>query len=88
MPDLAAWTCPAPLADSPTIVMGHGGGGAMSAELVEHLFLPAFQDPAAATELGDAVGDAAVVALGGARVAFTTDSFVVRPPVLPRRLHR
>ncbi|KQC36793.1 MULTISPECIES: hydrogenase expression/formation protein HypE [unclassified Frankia] len=77
--DLAAWTCPAPLADSPTIVMGHGGGGAMSAELVEHLFLPAFRGPAAATELADA----AVVALGGARVAFTTDSFVVRPLFFP-----
>ena len=31
-----------PLRDTPTIVMGHGGGGAMSGELVEHLFLPAF----------------------------------------------
>ena len=34
------WACPVPLRDSPTIVMGHGGGGAMSAELIEHLFLP------------------------------------------------
>ena len=45
--DFEGWTCPVPLRDTPTIVMGHGGGGAMSAELVEHLFLPAFGDAAA-----------------------------------------
>src|SRR4029079_6027494 len=38
------WTCPLPLRDSPTVVMGHGGGGAMSGELVETVFLPAFAD--------------------------------------------
>ena len=32
--DVEGWTCPLPLRDSPTVVMGHGGGGSMSAELV------------------------------------------------------
>jgi len=27
--DMEAWVCPMPLRDSPNIVMGHGGGGAM-----------------------------------------------------------
>lgn len=76
--DLQAWVCPAPLRDSPTIVMGHGGGGAMSAELVEHLFLPAF-GAAADAELGDS----AVVSVGGVRLAFSTDSYVVKPLVFP-----
>ena len=40
--DIETWACPVPLRDTPNIVMGHGGGGAMSGELVEHLFLPAF----------------------------------------------
>ena len=40
--DFEGWACPVPLRDSPTIVMGHGGGGQMSAELIEHLFVPAF----------------------------------------------
>ena len=70
--------CPVPLRDSPNIVMGHGGGGAMSGELIEHLFLPAF-GPAAAAELGDA----AVVDVNGSRLAFSTDSFVVKPLVFP-----
>jgi hydrogenase expression/formation protein HypE len=77
-PDFEGWSCPVPLRDSPTIVMGHGGGGQLSAELIEHLFLPAFggQTPAA-------LADSAVVTLGGARLAFSTDSFVVRPLFFP-----
>ncbi|MFD7919307.1 hydrogenase expression/formation protein HypE [Streptomyces sp. NPDC059740] len=57
--------------------MGHGGGGALSAELVRHLFLPAF-----GTE-GDRLSDSARFTLGGARLAFSTDSFVVRPLFFP-----
>ncbi|MFE3193842.1 hydrogenase expression/formation protein HypE [Nocardia sp. NPDC059240] len=76
--DLANWVCPMPLRDSPNIVMGHGGGGAMSGELVEHLFLPAF---GAAGQAG--MGDSAVLTVGTARLAFSTDSFVVKPMVFP-----
>jgi hydrogenase expression/formation protein HypE len=73
------WACPLPLRDHPTVVMGHGGGGALSAELVEHLFLPAYADPALAQ-----LGDSAVLDVpGGARIAFSTDSFVVRPLFFP-----
>ena len=76
--DMESWVCPAPLRDSPNILMGHGGGGAMSAELIEHLFLPAFGPAADA-----GMGDSAVVDIGGARLAFSTDSFVVKPMVFP-----
>ncbi|SNT04601.1 hydrogenase expression/formation protein HypE [Rhodococcoides kyotonense] len=76
--DIESWTCPAPLRDSPNVVMGHGGGGALSAELIEHLFLPAFGSAATA-----GLGDSAVVEIGAARLAFSTDSYVVRPMVFP-----
>ena len=78
--DPGAWECPLPLRDYPRIVIGHGGGGRLSAELIEHVFLPAFGNPAL-----DALGDASVLALpeGAGRIAFTTDSFVVRPLVFP-----
>jgi hydrogenase expression/formation protein HypE len=76
--DFGAWTCPLPLQDYPRIVIGHGGGGKLSAELVEHLFLPAFQNAALS-----ALGDASVLSLPPGRVAFTTDSFVVRPLFFP-----
>ncbi|OEU89109.1 hydrogenase expression/formation protein HypE [Streptomyces oceani] len=77
-PEVTGWTCPAPLRDTPRIVMGHGGGGALSAELVEHLFAPALAGPALAE-----LTDSSVVTLGGARLAFSTDSYVVRPLFFP-----
>ena len=82
-PDVAGFTCPAPLRDRPQIVLGHGGGGALSRDLVEHIFLPAFGNPVL-----DRLGDSSVLDLGprlagGGRLAFSTDSFVVRPLVFP-----
>jgi hydrogenase expression/formation protein HypE len=82
-PDFSNWSCPLPLADYPTIVMGHGGGGKLGNELVEHLFLPAFRNPAL-----ENLGDAAVletkdIVATGARLALSTDSFVVRPLFFP-----
>jgi hydrogenase expression/formation protein HypE len=77
-PDFSNWSCPLPLAGYPTIVMGHGGGGKLGNELVEHLFLPAFRNPAL-----ENLGDAAVLDLGTGRVAMSTDSFVVQPLFFP-----
>jgi len=77
-PDFSNWSCPLPLADYPTIVMGHGGGGKLGNELVEHLFLPAFRNPAL-----ESLGDAAVLETAGARLAMSTDSFVVQPLFFP-----
>jgi len=76
--DFENWTCPVPLRDTPAVVMGHGGGGAMSAELVEHLFLPAYGAAAETT-----LGDSAVLPLGAERIAFSTDSYVVKPMFFP-----
>ncbi|WP_176742872.1 hydrogenase expression/formation protein HypE [Streptomyces sp. MnatMP-M27] len=58
--------------------MGHGGGGALSAELTRHLFLPAYGGEAL-----EGLTDSAAVTLGGARLAFSTDSYVVRPLFFP-----
>ena len=76
--DVEGWTCPLPLRDTPTIVMGHGGGGAMSGELIEQLFLPAFGGAARAE-----LGDSAVLTVPPGRLAFSTDSFVVKPMFFP-----
>jgi len=78
MPDFSNWSCPLPLVGYPSIVMGHGGGGKLGNELVEHLFLPAFRNPAL-----ENLGDAAVLDLGSGRVAMSTDSFVVQPLFFP-----
>ena len=77
-PDFSNWICPLPLRDYPSIVMGHGGGGKLGSELVEHLFLPAFRNPAL-----ENLGDAAVFELAQGRLAMSTDSFVVQPLFFP-----
>lgn len=74
----AAVTCPLPLQDYPRIVLGHGGGGQLSQDLIDHVFRPAFNNPVL-----NALGDAAVLQAGTQRLAFATDSFVVRPLFFP-----
>ncbi|MBY0502436.1 MAG: hydrogenase expression/formation protein HypE [Bryobacteraceae bacterium] len=58
--------------------MGHGGGGRLSADLVEHLILPAFGGQSAG-----ALGDSTVVPPIAGRLAISTDSYVVRPLFFP-----
>ncbi len=60
------------------VLLGHGGGGTLSSELLRELFLPAFSNPWL-----DALGDAAVLPMGGRRLAMSTDSYVVKPLFFP-----
>ncbi len=76
--DIDSLACPLPLRDYPHVVMGHGGGGKLSAELIEGVFLPAFQNSSL-----DALGDSTPLLLPGSRVAVSTDSFVVQPLFFP-----
>ena len=76
--NLLGWTCPRPLQNYPTIVMGHGAGGKMMADLIEHLFAPAFDNEWLAQ-----MGDATALDLPAGKTAFTTDSFVVSPLFFP-----
>ena len=79
--DPATWSCPVPLREGAVVVMGHGAGGALSAELIDDVVVPALApDPGAVLR---SLGDAAVVDVGGATVAISTDSFVVRPLAFP-----
>jgi hydrogenase expression/formation protein HypE len=62
----------------PTIVMGHGSGGKMMADLIQHMFASAFQN-----DILNQLGDSATFNINGSRLAFTTDSFVVSPLFFP-----
>ena len=73
-----ALACPAPLVSTDRILLGHGSGGRMTAELIARCFLPAFRN-----EHLDRLDDAAVMSIGGARIAFTTDAYVVTPLFFP-----
>jgi len=82
--NLTNFVCPLPLRRYPQIVMGHGSGGQMMNELIEHLFHPAFTGTESAEPLSDAaVLDLSEVLADGSRLAFSADSFVVSPPVFP-----
>lgn len=71
-------TCPVPLPAKDTVLLGHGSGGRLTAELIRKLFLPALANPTLAK-----LDDQAILSVKGTRLAFTTDSFVVKPLFFP-----
>ena len=71
-------SCPVPRVADDRIVLAHGGGGRLTHQLIEKIFIPAFANDALEQR-----HDGAVIALNGSRLAFTTDSFVVRPLIFP-----
>jgi hydrogenase expression/formation protein HypE len=82
--NLTSFVCPVPLRRYPQIVMGHGSGGQMMNELIEHLFAPAFADIGSSEPLSDAaVLDLSAILVDGSRLAFSADSFVVSPAIFP-----
>ncbi len=72
--------CPLPLPHKEQIVIGHGSGGRMTADLLKEIFLPRFSNPAL-----DAGNDAASVELptGAGRLSISTDSHIVYPLFFP-----
>ena len=70
--------CPIPVNEYPQILLAHGGGGKLMHRLIEDMFVPAFEN-----SLLGARHDGAVFDVCGARLAFTTDSYVVRPLFFP-----
>ena len=77
-PQVVTFSCPVPLPARDSVLLGHGSGGRLTAELIRELFLPAFANPILAR-----LDDQAILQLGGLRLAFTTDSFVVKPLFFP-----
>ena len=71
-------SCPFPIQDYPHVLLAHGGGGKLMHQLIGKLFLPAFRNP-----LLEPQHDASVFDIAGQRLAFTTDSYVVRPLFFP-----
>jgi len=69
--------CPMPSDPADRVQLGHGGGGGLSQRLIEELLVPAFGPD------DGVLHDAATLAAGPGELAFTTDSYVVRPLVFP-----
>jgi hydrogenase expression/formation protein HypE len=75
--DAIGLSCPIPISQYPHVLMAHGGGGRLMNQLIERMFAPAFGNARL-----DEKHDGAVFEAGG-RLAFTTDSYVVRPLFFP-----
>jgi hydrogenase expression/formation protein HypE len=71
---LSAFSCPVPLPTGDRVLLGHGSGGKLSADLLQRFFLRAFENP-----ILSQLDDQAILSVNGTRLAFTTDSFVVKP---------
>ena len=71
-------SCPIPISQYPHVLMAHGGGGKLMHQLIGKMFLSAFNNPLLETQ-----HDSAVVEMTGKKLAFTTDSYVVRPLFFP-----
>jgi hydrogenase expression/formation protein HypE len=70
--------CPIPINEYPQILLAHGGGGKLMHQLIEKMFVPAFENSLLAAR-----HDGAAFDVGGSRLAFTTDSYVVKPLFFP-----
>ena len=70
--------CPIPIEQYPHVLLAHGGGGKLMHQLISKMFLTAFPN-----SLPGAQHDSAVVEWTGKKLAFTTDSYVVRPLFFP-----
>ena len=76
--DDPGFSCPLPISQYPQVMLAHGGGGKLMHQLIEQVFVPAFRNDLLGTR-----HDGAVFEIEGARLAMTTDSYVVRPLVFP-----
>ena len=70
--------CPTPVDANAQVLMAHGGGGRLMHQLLERIIVPPIDNPHLASR-----HDACVVDIGTAKIAFTTDSFVVHPLFFP-----
>ena len=73
-----AVTCPLPPSEFPHILLAHGGGGRLTKRLIDEIFRPAFRN-----SFLECQHDGAVLPVSPRRLAFTTDSYVVRPLFFP-----
>jgi hydrogenase expression/formation protein HypE len=74
----AGMVCPLPISDYERILLAHGGGGTLSHQLLQKMIFPQFDNELLRTE-----HDGAVWEIDGVKLAFSTDSYVVRPIFFP-----
>ena len=76
--DVNQLACPLPIMDYKHVLLAHGGGGKLTQQLIRKMFLLQFQN-----EYLEPLHDGAVFTVNGARIAFSTDSYVINPIFFP-----
>jgi hydrogenase expression/formation protein HypE len=77
-PHFDGYSCPVPIARYEQVLLAHGGGGKLTHELIEKMFLPEFRNPGL-----EQMHDGAMFSIGAERLAFSTDGYVVHPIFFP-----
>ncbi|MBF0512023.1 MAG: hydrogenase expression/formation protein HypE [Candidatus Omnitrophica bacterium] len=75
---MESWTCPFPIQQYPQVLLAHGGGGKLMQQLIEQMFTKAF-----GPKPKEGLHDSTVLNLPSSKIAYTTDSFVVKPIFFP-----
>jgi hydrogenase expression/formation protein HypE len=77
--DLASGpVCPIPISEYSNVLLAHGGGGKLTHQLIERMFVSQFDN-----EMLGTLHDGAVFTAGGAKLAFSTDAYVIKPLFFP-----
>lgn len=77
--DIAAGlSCPLPISEYKNVLIAHGGGGKLTQQMIQKMFLSQFRN-----EFLEPLHDGAVIPFGGGRLAFSTDSYVISPIFFP-----
>jgi len=75
---IAGLSCPIPLSEYPNVLLAHGGGGKLTQQLIEKMFVSGYGN-----EYLNKLHDGATFSMNGVTLAFSTDSFVVKPIFFP-----
>ena len=71
-------SCPVPISNYPKVLLAHGGGGKLTQQLIQKMFIPQFTN-----EYLQPLHDGAMIAINDTQLAFSTDSYVVNPIIFP-----
>lgn len=72
------FSCPIPKSEYDKVLLAHGGGGTLTYQLINKIFLSQFNNP-----ILSELHDGAKFEIQNSRFAFTTDSYVVQPIFFP-----
>ena len=75
---MAGLACPLPITDYKSVLLAHGGGGKLTQQLIQQVFLSRFQN-----KLLEPLHDGALFQVDGVRLSFSTDSYVINPIFFP-----